>query len=66
MPKCSYCGSLILFGGKKVNEFIFCNEKCSTQGILLQISHHIPAELTEKTVREVHSGTSAMPGKRSR
>lgn len=27
MTSCAYCGTTILFGGKRINDLRFCNEK---------------------------------------
>ena len=48
MAKCDYCGSTIIFGGKRDANGRFCNQKCQGPGGLLAISRQIP----EATVRE--------------
>jgi hypothetical protein len=35
MAKCEYCGSTIIFGGKRGANGRFCNQKCQARGGLL-------------------------------
>ena len=62
MKKCAYCGTTIVFGGKKHEDhkdLEFCSEKClhkGIKGLLLDKAKDIPEEKIIKTVEEVHSG----------
>lgn len=33
MAKCGYCGTTILFGGKKDGDLRFCNDECHAKRI---------------------------------
>jgi hypothetical protein len=57
MPKCAYCNSTLLFGGKKVDDMTFCNAKCLSQGQLLIVARNIPNDLVSTQARNIHSGT---------
>ena len=56
MAKCSYCGTSIIFGGRRQGELRFCNENCEGAGILLSVSQQIPNDLIQPKVWEVHQG----------
>jgi hypothetical protein len=56
MAKCDYCGTTILFGGKRQGELRFCNATCSGRGTLLAISKQVPEYLVNETVMKVHQG----------
>lgn len=57
MASCGYCGTTILFGGKRDNEHRFCNDKCLQQGQLIKQASIIPAELVKHHTHEVHQGS---------
>lgn len=56
MAKCDYCGSTIIFGGKRDNNGRFCNQKCQARGGLLAISRQIPEAAVQEQVWKVHQG----------
>jgi hypothetical protein len=56
MAKCNYCGTSIIFGGKRQGELRFCNEKCALAGRLLTASQQVPNDLVMKRVSEIHQG----------
>lgn len=56
MAKCAYCGTTILFGGIKDNEFRFCNEKCRLNGYSLFIAKEIPQAFVEQRAEEIYRG----------
>ena len=56
MAKCSYCGTSIIFGGKRQGDLRFCNDKCQGAGILLSVSQQLPNDLIQPKVWEVHQG----------
>lgn len=56
MAKCSYCGTWVIFGGKREGELRFCNDKCQAAGLLLGASQHLPDHLIQPKVWEVHQG----------
>ena len=45
MAKCDYCGSTIIFGGKRDANGRFCNQKCQGRGGLLAFSRQIPVDV---------------------
>ena len=56
MASCAYCGSTILFGGIKDENYTFCNKKCHSKGILLKIADQVPEDVLEKYINSVHKG----------
>lgn len=62
MAKCSYCGTTILFGGKRVQDFVFCNDQCLGNGQALIVSRDIPDDLVLEQTRRVHSGACPVCG----
>jgi hypothetical protein len=56
MAKCDYCGSTIIFGGKRDANGRFCNQKCQGRGALLAISRQIPEATVQEQVWKVHQG----------
>jgi len=56
MAKCNYCGSTILFGGKRQGDLRFCNATCAGRGSLLLISRQVPENIVNEAVLRVHQG----------
>ena len=56
MAKCGYCGTAILFGGKKDANGRFCNQKCLRRGALLALSQQIPESVVKDQIWNVHQG----------
>lgn len=56
MARCAYCNTLILLGGVRNGERRFCNAKCQQQGMTLDVSNALPADLVEQQVRQLHQG----------
>jgi hypothetical protein len=56
MNNCSYCNSLILFGGRKVGDYSFCNDRCAGQAQAMLASRYVPADVVEKVTKDVHEG----------
>jgi hypothetical protein len=57
MAKCDYCGSTILFGGKRDGTLRFCNDNCHQKGSLLVLANKIPSDVVQQLLNEVHTGT---------
>lgn len=57
MAKCDYCGSTILFGGRREGALRFCNDKCQQEGILLAASQQVPAAVVQQHLWSVHQGS---------
>jgi len=64
MAKCDYCGTTILFGGKREANLRFCNEQCHNAGALLAVSQQIPNNVIQEKVWEVHQGLCPKCGAR--
>jgi DNA-directed RNA polymerase subunit RPC12/RpoP len=62
MAKCDYCGSTILFGGKRQDELRFCNANCSARGALIALSRQVPENVVDESVMRVHQGLCPMCG----
>jgi len=56
MAKCDYCGSTIIFGGKRDANGRFCNQKCQGRGGLLALSRQIPESAIKEQVWKFHQG----------
>ena len=56
MAKCDYCGSTIIFGGKRDNNGRFCNQKCQARGTLMAISRQMPETEVQQQVWKTHQG----------
>jgi len=56
MAQCDYCGTTILFGGKKDANGRFCNQKCQARGGLLAISRQIPDATVNEQIWKAHQG----------
>ena len=56
MAKCDYCGSTIIFGGKRDANGRFCNQKCQGRGGLLALSRQIPEAAVQQQVWKFHQG----------
>ncbi len=56
MATCAYCGSTILFGGKKDGDLRFCNDSCYQKGFLVAVSNQVPDHLVQQHMQEVHMG----------
>lgn len=57
MAKCAYCGSTVVFGGKKASGFTFCNQTCLKNGVLAKAADKLPPEMIQAEVRRVHGGS---------
>ncbi len=56
MAACDYCGATILWGGARSGDFVFCNEKCQAQGVLVTLIDQIPPEIAQERLAQVHQG----------
>lgn len=56
MAKCDYCGSTIIFGGKRDANGRFCNQKCQARGGLLAASRQVPDAIVQDQIMKVHQG----------
>jgi len=56
MAKCDFCGTTVLFGGKRDGDFRFCNEKCQQEGALLTVAAQVPDDVLNRHTIEVHAG----------
>ena len=56
MANCGYCGSLILFGGRRDGDARYCNDACFERGVLLSLGSKIPTAIVDKCVQDVYLG----------
>lgn len=56
MANCGYCNSFILFGGKKYEGEVFCNDSCLQGGYVISVGRQIPEDVVTQHVQEVHQG----------
>jgi hypothetical protein len=56
MGKCDYCGSTIVFGGKREGDLRFCNDGCRVRGQMLSLSRQLPESLVHESLWSVHQG----------
>lgn len=56
MAKCDYCGTTILFGGRRQGDLRFCNDRCQNRGALISISRQLPESVVQQKIWEIHRG----------
>ncbi len=56
MAKCDFCGTTILFGGKKEGAYRFCGDKCLAKGYAVQVGNQIPPDIVDEHTRALHGG----------
>jgi hypothetical protein len=56
MAKCAYCGTTILFGGKKIEDLTFCSDKCLANGQVALVAKQVPDDLVASQARTIHAG----------
>lgn len=56
MAACDYCGTTILFGGKRDGNLRFCNEECQRKGVVAVAAQQMPDDFVSEQVRQVHQG----------
>lgn len=55
-PRCAFCDTYILFGGKREGAFRFCNDQCRSEGILLAVSHRLADGTVAGELWKLHQG----------
>lgn len=53
---CANCGTMILFGGHKLNGLRYCNDRCLEAGRVTQAADRVPAGLADEAVAGLHAG----------
>src|SRR5690242_16200146 len=56
MARCAYCESNILFGGKRLGEDRFCNDRCLAYGSAITRARQLPPGVVDEYVRRIHAG----------
>lgn len=56
MPKCDVCGTTILFGAVREGDFTYCGENCREKGITQRVVQHLPDEVLDEAIIDVHQG----------
>jgi len=59
MATCAFCGTTILFGGKKSGGIRFCSDKCRERGqlpALFSALSEVSAEIAHKHAESIHDG----------
>ena len=64
MAKCGYCGTMILFGGVQAGGQRFCNNKCHQSAYVLSVAQHVPPDVLQQQVRQLHQGACPKCGGR--
>ena len=54
VPHCDYCGTRIIFGGRRDGNKRFCNEECRDKGILLAVSQSMPDSTVNEQLWKLH------------
>lgn len=62
MARCTFCGTTVLFGGKKVEDLTFCNDKCLSNGQLALVARQIPDGVVATQARAIHGGACPVCG----
>lgn len=53
---CANCGTIILFGGEKLNGRRYCNTTCLEAGRVRQAADRVPDTLATEAVEAIHAG----------
>lgn len=56
MANCSYCNTMILFGGVTDGNLRFCNAGCHEKGQLARVAQRLPSSDVRAVLDEVHQG----------
>ena len=64
MAKCAYCGTTVLFGGKKIEDITFCNDTCLSKGKIALVARQVPDEVVTNEARVIHSGPCPVCGEK--
>jgi hypothetical protein len=56
MAQCAYCGTGIIFGGKRQGNLRYCNALCAARANLLAFSHQVPDSVINEQLQKVHQG----------
>lgn len=56
MAQCAYCGTGILFGGRRQGDQRYCNALCAARANLLAFSRQVPESVINEQVQKVHQG----------
>lgn len=56
MAACSYCNSMILFGGARIGQERFCNERCLASWQAASCAEELPPELVAELTQQIHAG----------
>ena len=59
MATCAYCGTTILFGGKRIDDLRFCNEKCRANGAHVAVAEQVPSQQVTELASTLHRGPCA-------
>src|SRR5689334_8826679 len=63
MNNCGFCGATIVMGGVRSGAEHFCNNKCATNGQILQLAAAAPPNLVERQLEELfHSNCPKCQG----
>ncbi|HTO91838.1 MAG TPA: hypothetical protein VMJ70_11965 [Candidatus Sulfotelmatobacter sp.] len=56
MARCDFCGTTILFGGRKQGDLQFCGPRCQQQGVALALARLLPADEVQRELSALHQG----------
>lgn len=62
MAKCGYCGSTILFGGKRSGKRVFCNDECRSSAKMTAAADTLPQAELEREVRRAYRSSCRVCG----
>lgn len=62
MARCDACGSTILFGGRRVDGYRFCNQLCECQGMALFEGVQVSDEAVAEFAAQLHQGPCPLCG----
>lgn len=66
MASCAACSSVILFGGKRVGDDRYCNDKCVEAGQVIQTCENIPHDVVLAEARKMKSDACPACGNKGR
>jgi len=56
MARCDYCGTTILFGGRKQGDLQFCSARCQQNGATVELARQLPSADVQRELQAVHNG----------
>jgi len=56
MARCDFCGTAILFGGRKQGDLQFCSVRCQQNSATVALARQLPTGDVQRELQAVHAG----------